>query len=109
MLTKSILTATAIALVAGLGSASAGEQFITTEGIEAQVMTPLEMGGIYGTQIIFLSVNALANNTAIVLAPVPQCCLEQVTYNESASDGILNTFSPPKSPSLSTVIKWFFD
>ena len=35
MRTKSILTTTAIALVAGLGSASATEQFITTAGIEA--------------------------------------------------------------------------
>ena len=56
MLTKSILTAAAIALAAGLGSASAGERFKVTTGstfdalgtAPASVMSSLEMQGVVG-------------------------------------------------------------
>ena len=45
---KSILTGTAIALIAGVGSASAGEEFTTLEGITADAITPQEMGQVIG-------------------------------------------------------------
>ena len=48
MLTKSILTTAAIALVAGLGSASAGEQFTSLAGIAAEVMSSQSMGEVRG-------------------------------------------------------------
>ena len=48
MFTKSILTATAIALVAGLGPASAAEQFTSLAGIEAEVMSSKSMGEVRG-------------------------------------------------------------
>ena len=48
MFTKSILTAAAIALVAGLGSASAGEQFTSLVGIDAEVMSSQSMGEVRG-------------------------------------------------------------
>ena len=53
MLTKSILTATAIALVAGLGSASAGERFILLEGIDAQVLDSNELASVTASHIIY--------------------------------------------------------
>jgi hypothetical protein len=43
MLANSILTATAIALAAGLGSASAGERFVPFEGIAAQALGSTEV------------------------------------------------------------------
>jgi hypothetical protein len=43
MLANSILTATAIALAAGLGSASAGERFVPLEGIAAQALGSTEV------------------------------------------------------------------
>jgi hypothetical protein len=46
MLSKSILTVTAIALVAGLGSASAADQFSTIAGFEARVMTDQELDSV---------------------------------------------------------------
>ncbi len=49
MLTKSILTAAAIALVVGIGSASAGEQFSTLDAISADVMSPAEMSTVQGS------------------------------------------------------------
>ena len=49
MLTKPILTATAIALAAGLGSASAGEQFTTLEGVTAVAMSSSELYGVTGS------------------------------------------------------------
>jgi hypothetical protein len=45
MLTKSVLTAAAIALVAGLGSASAADQS-TIAGFEARVMTDQELDSV---------------------------------------------------------------
>ena len=48
MRTKSILTAAAIALAAGLGSASAGEKFNTLEGISAVALAPSAMMSVRG-------------------------------------------------------------
>ncbi len=53
MLTKTILTATAIALVAGLGSASAGELFYMIEGTTATVLSPNEMAATKGADADF--------------------------------------------------------
>ena len=55
MLTKSILTATAIALAAGLGTASAGERFVPLEGIAAQALGSTEAAVV--TPVHWLSVN----------------------------------------------------
>jgi len=49
MLTKTILTATAIALAATIGSASAGEQFTTLEGVTAVAMSSSELHGVTGS------------------------------------------------------------
>ena len=54
MHTKSILTAAAIAFVAGLGSASAGGQFITVDGIPAQPIVAEEIANIRGSSGIVL-------------------------------------------------------
>jgi len=54
MLTKSLLTATAIVLAAGLGSASATEDFTTLEGISAPVMSELEMVSTHGSRAVFI-------------------------------------------------------
>ncbi len=48
MLTKSILTATAIALAAGLGSASAGEQFTTIADLSPQALSADELAEVRG-------------------------------------------------------------
>ena len=45
---KLFVSAAAIALVAGLGSASAAEPFNTLEGITAAALTPQEMGVVKG-------------------------------------------------------------
>ena len=52
MLTKLILTATAIALAATIGSVSAADQFTTLAGFEAQAMTKQEMGDVRGSKRI---------------------------------------------------------
>ena len=46
MRTTSILATAAIALVAGLGSASAADQFTTIAGFEAQAMTMQELDSV---------------------------------------------------------------
>ena len=48
MFTKSILTTAAIALVAGLGSASAGEQFTTIADLSAQALSADELAEVRG-------------------------------------------------------------
>ena len=53
MRTKSILTTAAIALVAGLGSASAGEQFTTLDGVTAVAMSNGGMDAVYGAAAHF--------------------------------------------------------
>ncbi|MGR3715678.1 MAG: hypothetical protein ACU0B1_02875 [Thermohalobaculum sp.] len=52
MLTKSILTATAIALTAGIGSYSAGEKFATLEGISAVALAPSAMMSVRGAHLL---------------------------------------------------------
>ncbi len=47
---KSILAGTAIALVAGVGSVSAGDQFTTLDGVAAVPMTSEHMGAIRGAE-----------------------------------------------------------
>ena len=58
MLTKSILTATltatAIALVAGLGSASAADEFTTLDGVAAEVMSATELSAVVGSGIVIV-------------------------------------------------------
>ena len=49
MLAKSILTAIAIALVAGLGSASADENFSTIADLSAQPLSAHELAKVRGT------------------------------------------------------------
>ena len=46
---KLFVSAAAIALVAGVGSASAADQFQTLEGIAADALTPQEMGVVIGS------------------------------------------------------------
>ena len=62
MLTKSILTAAAIALAAGIGSASAAEQFETL-GTDVQAvahpLTPSEAGRVFGADIFYISGNGV--------------------------------------------------
>jgi len=48
MLTKLSLTATAIVLVTGLGSASAGEQFTTLDGVTAVAMSSTDLDAVVG-------------------------------------------------------------
>ena len=48
---KSILTAAAIALVAGLGSASAADQFGALEGITAEPLNAVELDRVRGTLV----------------------------------------------------------
>ena len=55
MLAKSILTAAAIALAAGLGSASAMERFVPLEGITAQALGSTEDAVV--TPVHWLSIN----------------------------------------------------
>ncbi|MGR3715675.1 MAG: hypothetical protein ACU0B1_02860 [Thermohalobaculum sp.] len=56
---KSILTTAAIALVAGLGSASAGERFATIEGLPIQALSADELAEVRGADNW---VQILANN-----------------------------------------------
>ena len=51
MRTTFILTTAAIALVAGLGSASAGERFATIEGLPIQALSADELAGVRGAVI----------------------------------------------------------
>jgi len=51
---KSILTAAAIALVAGLGSASAADQFAALEGITAEQLNAVELDRVRGA-IVYLN------------------------------------------------------
>ena len=53
---KSILAGAAIALVAGVGSASAADQFSTLEGIAAEAMAPRAMGEVRGADHATLTV-----------------------------------------------------
>ena len=53
MRTTSILTATAIALVATIGMASAGERFATLDGVTAVPMSSGELGTVVGSRIHF--------------------------------------------------------
>ena len=83
MLTKSILTATltatAIALVAGLGSASAADEFTTLDGVAADVMSATELSATVGAGIVIVvdldgEVSGLGTNDIIganVLRGVP--------------------------------------
>ena len=48
MLTKSILAGAAIALAATIGSASAGEQFTTLEGVTAVAMSSTDLDAVVG-------------------------------------------------------------
>ncbi len=45
---KLLISAAAIALIAGLGTASAAEQFNTLEGISAEFMSAGDMGAVVG-------------------------------------------------------------
>ncbi len=47
---KLLVSAAAIALVAGVGSASADDEFETIEGLTADVITPQEMAMVIGSQ-----------------------------------------------------------
>ncbi len=49
---KSILAGAAIALLAGLGAASAAEQFATLEGVSAETLSPAELARARGAHII---------------------------------------------------------
>jgi len=55
MLTKSILTAAALALVAGLGSASAGQQFTTIADLSPQALSADELAEIRGAGVLLIS------------------------------------------------------
>ena len=52
MRTTFILTAAALAMAAGLGSASAGEQFTTLEGISAVALAPSAMMSVRGAHFL---------------------------------------------------------
>ena len=55
MLTKTFLAATAIAMVAGVGSANAGGQFVTLRGIPAQVLPQSAMVEVRGSAQIIIN------------------------------------------------------
>ena len=62
MRTTFILTTAAIALVAGIASASEIDPFTTLEGVETRAMTPSEMQGVKGAgestaQIFFYNIS----------------------------------------------------
>ncbi len=49
---KLLIFAAAIALVAGVGSASAGENFATIEGVSASALSPAEMDAVRGQRTL---------------------------------------------------------
>ena len=69
MLTKSILTATAIALATGLGSASADENFATLVGLSAQPLSAHELAKVRGTEWLIFTRGGLVvlNDSACIL------------------------------------------
>ena len=52
---KSSLAGAAIALVAGLGAASAADQFATLAGVEAQTMSSHAMGVVVGSHFLAIT------------------------------------------------------
>ena len=58
MRTKSFLTASAIALAATIGSASAAEQFATLEGVTAEALSTQAMGEIKGQLVLKINLRA---------------------------------------------------
>ena len=99
MLTKSILTATltatAIALVAGLGSASAADEFTTLDGVAADVMSATELSAVVGSGIVIVvdldgMVTGLGGDDIIganVLRGVPQAIVgDQIAILLDISD-----------------------
>ncbi len=60
---KSSLAGAAIALVAGLGAASAADQFATLAGVEAQTMSSHAMGLVVGSH--FLTITPPGSPTAV--------------------------------------------
>ena len=72
MLTKSILTAIAIALVAGLGSASAGEQFSTLESVQAEALDIIESDRVRATSIIVSDIDG--NGLFKIIKVIPVDC-----------------------------------
>ena len=68
---KSILAGTAIALVAGVGSAFAADQFSTLEGIAAEAMDPRAMGEVKGADHAVLTVSPLGGPLVGVMLPEP--------------------------------------
>ncbi len=60
---KSILTAAAIALVAGLGSASAADQFTALEGITAEPLNAVELDRVRGASIDLRGLDHVPSDT----------------------------------------------
>ena len=58
---KSILTAAAIALVAGLGSASAADQFTALEGITAEPLNAVELDRVRGTNVDLAGIDGVSS------------------------------------------------
>ncbi|MGR3718005.1 MAG: hypothetical protein ACU0B1_14810 [Thermohalobaculum sp.] len=83
---KSILTAAAIALVAGLGSASAADQFTALEGITAEPLNAVELDRVRGANLdlsglagvptsVFLAVGLKTARMPINVCPPRPGCL----------------------------------
>ena len=81
---KSIVSAAAIALVAGLGSASSAGQFAALEGITAEPLNAVELDRVRGTAVslagidsVTASVSRLVGmNTAgipVTVCPLAEC------------------------------------
>ena len=69
---KSILTAAAIALVAGLGSASAADQFTALEGITAEQLNAVELDRVRGADVNLRGLLNVPSDTVSLVAQVTQ-------------------------------------
>ena len=88
MQTKLFVSAAAIALIAGLGSASAGEKFGTLENVPASTMSPSAMGAVTGR--LGLSVQPARANPA---APSETACIPMPDAATFGLDGVARIMS----------------
>ena len=89
MLTKSILAASAIALAAGLGSASAGERFATLDGVPASLLQPSELDAVRG-QVIILKINILCGTVTcpLIFLEMPDASYGDIFGNATGQQGL---------------------
>ena len=75
---KSIVAGAAIALVAGLGSASAGDEFATLDGVVAVPLAVAALDAVRGTKFIVQSVEVAFNEDPVVEFNVVGCFCTEV-------------------------------